>query len=186
MTLLICGVLLWSVTHMIPIFMPNLRAGIIARVRPGPYRGLFTLSIILSVLLIVLGWRSAEIDPIHDLDYRLRHVTYGLVLLSILFFAAAKGSSRLRRLVRHPMLSGTAIWAFAHLLVNGDSRSLVLFGGMFAWSVLSIVGSNLRDGPYSPPEPGSWLREIRLVMVSIVVYILLVFAHPYFTGVALF
>lgn len=186
MTLLICGVLLWSVTHMIPIFLPHLRARIIARVRPGPYRGLFTLSIILSVLLMVLGWRKAEIDPIHDLDYWLRHVTYGLVLLAILLFAAAKGSSRLRRVVRHPMLTGTALWAFAHLLVNGDSRSLVLFGGVFVWAILAIVGSNRRDGAYSPPASWGWGREIRMVVTALVVYIGLVFAHPYFTGVALF
>ncbi len=38
---------------------------------------------------------------------------------------AAKG---ILRITRHPALSGVSIWAFAHLVFNGDLASLIFFG----------------------------------------------------------
>ena len=37
--------------------------------------------------------------------------------------------------LRHPMLTGVVVWAVAHLLVNGDVASLVLFGWMGLWAL---------------------------------------------------
>ena len=34
------------------------------------------------------------------------------------------------RITRHPFLNGVALWALAHLLANGDTASLILFGGL--------------------------------------------------------
>ncbi len=60
------------------------------------------------------------------------------------------------RIVRHPQLTGVSIWAFAHLMMNGDSRSIVLFGTMFIWAILSIAALiNRRDGEWvKQPVPG--------------------------------
>jgi uncharacterized membrane protein len=41
------------------------------------------------------------------------------------------------RITRHPFLWGTALWALAHLLVNGDAASIVLMGGIL---ILSLGG----------------------------------------------
>lgn len=38
------------------------------------------------------------------------------------------------RITRHPFLSGVALWALVHLLANGDTASLVLFGGLLILS----------------------------------------------------
>lgn len=38
------------------------------------------------------------------------------------------------RITRHPFLNGVSLWALAHLLVNGDTRSIILFAGMFILS----------------------------------------------------
>ncbi len=35
---------------------------------------------------------------------------------------------KLRPLLKHPFLLAVKLWAFAHLLVNGDLASVVLFG----------------------------------------------------------
>ena len=52
-----------------------------------------------------------------------------LVPIALVLFAAANMPTRIRALVRHPMLLGLLLWAFAHLLANGEVRSVVLFGG---------------------------------------------------------
>ena len=48
--------------------------------------------------------------------------------------APARG---IHRVTRHPFLWGVAVWAFVHLIANGDVASLVLFGSLF---VLAFVG----------------------------------------------
>ncbi len=39
------------------------------------------------------------------------------------------------RITRHPFLNGVALWAASHLLANGDTASLILFGGLLVLSV---------------------------------------------------
>nr|WP_321459412.1 NnrU family protein [uncultured Cohaesibacter sp.] len=185
MTMLIFGVLLWSVVHLFPILLPTVRAGLVDRMGEGPYKGLFTLLIVLSLVLMVFGWRAAGeagyIGDIYDEDWT-RHLTHLLLLFSIILFGAAKAPSRIRRVIRNPMLTGLVLWSVGHLLVNNDQRSLVLFGGLLIWAVISILGSNRRDGVYVPPAVKSWGTEIRIVLISCVVYGVLIVAHPYFTG----
>ena len=75
--------------------------------------------------------------------------------------------------------------AAAHLLVNGDSRSVVLFGSMGVWAILEIGLINRREGTWiKKPVPG-WGRELRGLAISLVVFAVVVIAHPYFTGVAI-
>ena len=38
------------------------------------------------------------------------------------------------RITRHPFLNGVALWALAHLFANGDTASLILFGGLLILS----------------------------------------------------
>lgn len=187
MTMLIMGVLLWSVLHLFPVFMPTMRAGLVSQIGENSYKGIFSLAMFGAIGLMVMGWRGIEAgEELFLGGYSLRHVTYAFILTAIILFGAAKGQSRIRRVIRNPMLTGVAVWGIGHLLVNNDPRSLVLFGGMVVWALISIVGINRRDGAYSPPEPWSWVREIRLIAISVVLYVGLVFAHPYFAGIALF
>jgi uncharacterized membrane protein len=48
--------------------------------------------------------------------------------------APARG---IQRVTRHPFLWGVAVWAFVHLIANGDVASLMLFGSLL---VLVFVG----------------------------------------------
>jgi hypothetical protein len=46
---------------------------------------------------------------------------------------------RIKAAVKHPMLLAVKIWALAHLLVNGDLASVLLFGGFLAWAVVDRI-----------------------------------------------
>ena len=60
-------------------------------------------------------------------------------------------------------------WAIAHLLVNGDLASVVLFGGILAWAVVSVIVIN-RAEPRGPlPGPVSTGKEIGAVVGAVVV-----------------
>ena len=46
----------------------------------------------------------------------------------------------------HPQLTGFKVWAAAHLLVNGDLASILLFGGLLAWAVVEVIFSKRVPG----------------------------------------
>jgi hypothetical protein len=68
------------------------------------------------------------------------------------------------------MLGSVKIWALAHLLVNGDVASVVLFGSMLAWAVGSVIMINRAEGAYVRPEAGTWAREGITLIITLVTY----------------
>ena len=92
----------------------------------------------------------------------------------------------IKQILRHPQLTGVLIWAAAHLMMNGDSRSLVLFGGLGSWALLEIIFINRRDGAWVKPEVPGIGQEIKILAISLVAFLALMFGHPWFAGVAVF
>lgn len=186
MTMLILGVLLWSLGHMIPVALPNLRTSCRARLGEGPYKGLFALGIVASVALIVFGWRSVEnVTPLYDI-YDLGIIPAFLMLLAgFVLMTAANFSNNFKRLLRHPLLAGFSLWALAHLLVNGDLRTTVLFGTMFVWSIATMFMLNKRDGEFIRPAKQLPHKGVMVFAIASVVFIAAILGHVYFTGVDL-
>ena len=84
------------------------------------------------------------------------------------------------------MLTGVFVWATAHLLVNGTTRALVLFGGLGAWAILEIVLINRREGAYTKPDKPDFSEELRGTFISAGFLLIILFLHPYFAGVTPF
>ena len=181
MTWLVLGVLLWSGVHLLPIAGRPLRARAVAQLGPA-YQGLFALVILASIGLMVLGWRSTPPTAVYGAPAWGSAVTNGLVFIGLLLFAASGMTTNVKRVLRHPQLTGFATWAAAHLLSNGDIRSLVLFGGLGLWAVVAIPLINRRDGAWVKPEPQPLAAEWKPLAAAIVVFAVLYFAHPYFAG----
>jgi hypothetical protein len=82
-----------------------------------------------------------------------------LLLPAMILLVAAYVPSRIRTAVRHPMLVAVALWAFGHLLANGDLASAVLFGTFLAYAVYDIVSATQRAalGPLGGAQgSGNW------------------------------
>jgi uncharacterized membrane protein len=77
------------------------------------------------------------------------------------------------------MLTGVIVWAVAHLLVNGDVASLVLFGWLGAWAVANMMLINSREPAWVRPEPGPLSGDIRLAAIALVVFALLAAVHTW-------
>jgi uncharacterized membrane protein len=45
----------------------------------------------------------------------------------------------MQRVTRHPFLWGVAVWAFVHLIANGDVASLILFGSLLALVFVGMI-----------------------------------------------
>ena len=180
---LVIGVLLWSVAHLFPSAGAPARARLFERLGEGPYMGGFALTILVSVGLMVLGWRSAVPVGVYGPPAWGATVALPLMLVALVLFIASGTETNLKRVIRHPQLSGVALWAAAHLLANGDRRSLVLFGGLGVWAVVAMLTINRRDGAWERPEPRPMIGELRPLVAAAVAFIVLFLVHPYIAGV---
>lgn len=182
MGLLITGVLVWCLVHLFPSLAAAQRQNLIARLGEKAYKGLFALLMFSALALIIFGWRSTVPTLLYQLPGFTRHLAMLLVLLAFVVFGASNYPSRIKQFIRHPQLTGVTIWAIAHLVLNGDSRSVLLFGGLGVWAVLEIFLINKREGEWvKQPVPG-WGREIRGFVISLVIFGVVVMLHPYMTG----
>jgi len=184
MTLLVLGVVLFALVHWLPVVGRPVREKMVAAMGLGPYKGVFTLLIVGSIVLMVFGWRAVIPEAVYDPPVWGAHLALLLMFVVMVLFVASGGKSVVRQWIRHPMLTAMVLWAVTHLLANGENRSLVLFGGIGLWALLTIPLTNRRDGPRERPERGPLAGEIKLLVISAVVYAVVLFAHPFFTGVS--
>ncbi|MEC4723945.1 NnrU family protein [Shewanella sp. D64] len=184
MGMLISGLILWSLVHFIPSAMPNLKQAWLAKIGLKGYTITFSLLIVLSLCLMVFGWRASIPELIYTLPLATKPLALILMLMAFILFAA-KQKTRIKRVIRHPQLVSVLVWSIAHLILNGDSRSIVLFGGMLVWSVLQIYFINRSEGAWLKPRPTSWRNDIKVIIIGGVIFSVLLILHPYLSGVSI-
>ncbi|PWE31915.1 hypothetical protein C4N9_02635 [Pararhodobacter marinus] len=139
-TLLILGLLAWSGSHLWKRVAPASRA------KAGDAgRGMVALVSLIGIVLMVLGYRWAPYDQVWPESRSLVHLNNLLMLLSFYLFAASGMKTNATKIVRHPQLWGVRLWAIAHLMVNGDLASLILFGGLFVWAQVEVSFINRQE-----------------------------------------
>lgn len=183
---LIAGVLLWSIVHLTKSVAPGVRSSLQTKLGEGPHKGLVALLIVASLALIIYGWRTAQYEFVYDPPSWGRHVNMLTMVFAIILFGAAQGKSQIKQFIRHPMLTGVLVWAGGHLIANGDSRSVVLFGGLGLWALISIITVSRNEGAWvKPTETATVGREILSIGIALVLYIVLFGMHRFYAGVAL-
>jgi uncharacterized membrane protein len=162
------------------------RAAAIARLGEGTYKGLFALVALLGLVLIVYGfasWRAAGAPQVWYPPVGMRHATLLLVWLAAVSLVAAYVPSRLRTRLKHPLLVSVKLWAFAHLLANGDLAGIVLFGSFLAFAVYARIALKRRGAPIPPPPPG-WGGDVVAVVVGTMLFLFVGYLfHPLVIGV---
>ncbi len=172
MTLLILGLILWYAAHLFKRMSPAMRAGMGDKAK-GP----IALALVVSVGLMVWGYRAAEVVPVYSPWPGMGHLNNLLMLIAIYLYGVGGTKGVLYPRMRHPMLWGTVIWAGSHLLVNGDQASIVLFGGIGVWALISIVVIN-RAEDWTPPAPGRGIKGDAMNLVgTLILYGLIAGIH---------
>lgn len=184
MNFLIAGVSLWVIAHLIPTLGAGFRQTLIDKLGDGPYRGVFALTILTSLGLIVVGWRATPEEYLYVLPVWSRTAGITLMMIAIFLISASHGKTIVKRFVRHPMLMGVFVWSMSHLLTNGTSRALILFGGLGLWALIEMSLISAREGARELPQAPGLRSELIVLSISAVVFIGLLFLHPYFAGVS--
>ena len=186
MTLIVLGLALWWAAHLWKRVAPGSRASI-----GEPGKGLVTVLVLAGVVLMVVGWRgsawlgieAAEFVPVWAPPRFLIHVNNLLMLFAFYLYAASGMKTRITRLIRHPQLTAVKTWAVAHLLVNGDLAAIVLFGGILAWAVVSVILINKAEPRPALPAPAPVGKEVGAVVGAVVVMGVVMLIHNWL-GVA--
>jgi len=190
LAVLIIGLVVFIGAHVF-VTRREARAALIARVGERPYKALFALVSLLGLALIVWGFARYQAEgyvQIWSPPTWMRHVTVALVWPSIIFVTAAYIPGDIKRTLKHPMLVGVKLWAFAHLLSNGDLGGIILFASILAWAVFDRITLKRRTDAGAPPIPvGGRRNDIIAVVVGTILYLALGFwFHPYVIGKSVF
>ena len=187
--ILIVGLVVMLGAHVFVTFRKT-RDGAIGVLGPNGYRAAFSLVSLVGLALIVWGYaeyRAGEWIQIWSPPPFMRHITVGLMLFSAILLVATYVPSHIRTWAKHPMFAAIKIWAFAHLLANGDLGSILLFGGFLAWGVYGRIAAKRRGDSGPQAAPAGWTGDIIVVVAGVALYLALgYYFHPYVIGVPAF
>ncbi len=176
MSVLVLGIALWWGAHLFKRVAPGARAGLADRMGDSA-KAVIAGLMVASVILMVVGYRGADFEPVYTPLPGMGHLNNLLMLVAMFFFGIGSSKGLLSDKIRHPMLWGMVIWACAHLLVNGDTASLLLFGGLGVWALVSMVLISRADGPWQRPAPGAIRGDAINLVISLVIYGVAVGVH---------
>jgi uncharacterized membrane protein len=152
--------------HSVPA-IPAIRQGLIARLGRRTYLIAYSIA-----SLLALGWvfhAGFQLDYVEIWAPSAWQAWFPLILTPIAFFLLIAGlispnptSVTLRRhgdqvgtivaITRHPVLWGFLLWAFGHIVANGDLRSLILFGVFALFSLFGMVMADRRTKKKADPR----------------------------------
>lgn len=191
MTVLILGLILFLGPHSVRIVAEPWRTQMLQRLGEKPWKGLYSLVSLIGFALIIWGYGLARYNPVvlWQPPVAMRHIASLLTLASFILLTAAyvPGNSIKARL-RHPMILGVKLWAFAHLLANGMAADLVLFGAFLLWAVLDYRAARERDREQSISYgQGKLVPSIVAVVIGTLLWAAFAFwLHRWWIGVAPF
>lgn len=172
MTFIILGLLVWSAAHFWKRVAPANRE------KFGENgKAIVAVLSVTAIILMVIGYRGADTTVFWGRSPAMTGVNNLLMVLSVYLFAASGAKTRITKNIRHPQLTAVAVWAVAHLLVNGDTASFVLFGGMLIWSLVEMAVISRAQGPREPYHAVPVRKELTATIATIVVFIVVGAVH---------
>jgi len=186
----ILGLVLFLGAHVF-VSMRTQREALISRIGAGPYKALFALVSTVGIVLIGFGfarYRAEGLIPLWSPPHWTRHIVVALMWPASIAVVAAYIPGDIKRALKHPMLVGVKLWAFAHLCANGDLGGIILFGALLAWAVYDRITLKRRSDPGALPIPvGGRRNDIIAIVVGTILYLALGFVfHPIVIGLPAF
>jgi uncharacterized membrane protein len=185
MNLIYAGLALFFAIHVLPT-LGGVRAACVAALGERPWKAIHSLVSVGAAVLIVLGWKRAPYEALYDPPAWGRLVPFVVMLPVLYLLIGRRIGTNLKRFTAHPMLWGIVLWGGSHLLANGDLRSVVVFGGFVAYSLFAMWWLGARGKALVATETWPWSSEFRAAAATLAVYAVLLAAHGWISGVALF
>ena len=189
LALLLIGLIDFIGVHVF-VSLRHSRSALISRIGERPYRGVFSLVSLVGLGLIIYGfarYRADGLIPVWSPPSFLRPITELLMWPAFIFVIAAYIPGTIKTTLRHPMLAGVKLWAFAHLLTNGDLGGMILFGSILGWAVYDRIALKRRADVGGPRIPvGGIKNDLLAVVVGTLIYLAVGFVFHPLAGVPVF
>jgi uncharacterized membrane protein len=191
MVTLIAGLILFLGVHSVRIYAEGWRGRVIARLGPGPWKGLYSLLSIAGFAVLLIGFGQARHESVvlwsspywtHDVAGLFTLVAFVLVV------AAYVPGNAIKARLHDPMILGVKSWAFGHLVADGTLAGTVLFASFLAWAVLDFRAARQRGhGTFATLMPVRSGRTGVTVVVGIIAWAVFAFwLHQRWIGVSPF
>lgn len=188
MIYLILGLVIFFGAHLFTTFRSR-EAGrdIKVKLGYGPYMGLYSLVSIIGFVLICYGYGAARgAGVLYTAPSWGRHVNMLLMLPALILLVASQlPTGAIKKATKHPMLVAVKLWAFGHLLANGELNSVILFTVFLAYAVIDRIAVKKR-GDLGPAKaaPSSLLADVGSVLIGTGLYVAFVlWLHQVLIGV---
>lgn len=174
---LLVGLGLWTAAHLFKRLAPEVRG------RMGdPAKGAFAVAIIASLVLMWWGYRNAFGPVWWGRSAALTGINNLLMVAAFYIYASGaappgRPRNRLGTVLRHPQLTGFGLFCAAHLVVNGDLASFLLFGGLLAWALAEVALISRAEPAWQPPEWGGAASEVRVAVIAAAVFTAVALLH---------
>ncbi len=189
MLILLIGLFLFLGVHSIRLAGDGLRDRLRTQFGAGGYKAGYSILSALGLVLIIIGYGDARTATsyVWSPPVGLRHVATLLTLVSFVMLTAAEvPRNGIKRALRHPMVLGVKVWAFAHLLANGSVAAIILFGSFLVWAVLDYRSARRRDraAGFSTPADTSAAMTALTVVIGVVLWVAFaLWGHGWLIGV---
>lgn len=187
MVSLILGLVLFLGVHSISIIAPGFRETLVTK-NEKAYKAIYALLSLLGLYFVVTGYGALRLEPsvIYLGVQSLRPFISILMLVGFILFLAPYFPGKIKSVTKNPQLLSVILWAFSHLLVNGNVADVLLFGSFLIWAVVDLISMKKRQQRVVSPLKESWVNDVLVVVVGTAVFALfVVFLHGYLIGVPL-
>ncbi|CAN7405991.1 NnrU family protein [Rhizobium sp. LjRoot258] len=190
MTLLIVGIIIFLGLHLIRVIAPGLRQSMIDSLGERGWKIAYSIVSILSLILLIYGFGQARqvTGMLYTPPVWMAHITLTLMLLAMICLVASLlPAGHIAVKTKHPMVLSVKIWAFSHLLANGETASVLLFGAFLAWGVILRIALKRREraGELTLRPFVSAKYDLYAVIIGVVAWALIMFKlHELLIGVA--
>jgi len=183
MNIFITGIVIFIGIHLLPSVQP-LRNQLVNRLGLWPYKGLFAIIALTGFILIINGMSSAEKILVWNSPSWTQSLALIIMPISLILIVAAYLPSNIKRITPHPMLWGVSIWAVVHILSNSDLNTMILSAAIGVFALVDIISANIR-GAKASENALSPAKDIIVVVVGLLFYLLALVFHEYISGVAI-
>ena len=191
MTSFVTGFIIFLVSHSANIFFQNLKTILIKRVGSLLWKVIISLLAILGFVLMVTHYQEAKSFSITlwSPSIQILYLSYILNFFAIWLLVSAYIPRNVIKLkLKHPMILGVKTWAFAHLLVNGDTFSVFIFGITLVWAILSFRTARKMVSAIdnSPKKKYSVHASAATFFIGIMIWLYIIRAgHEHIAGIGL-
>ena len=184
MAILIVGLVLFSMSHLIPSF-PKMRENIIGCSGLKRYKLVFSLVSAISVGLIVYGFNIAPGSMLYVPTESGNLAAIVLMFPATYLFmsnSVASPPSSAQFYTAHPLNWGVILWCISHLVTNGDLPGVIMFSTFLLVSLVSIYSGNKRGAKPKKDVRPPVSRELVFLIAVAIVYSALLWGHGYIAG----